>query len=127
MLPLCPKVLYNFNEISACLKNEETVSMVDAVKAPENWDKLLEGIKKMRCVEDAPVDTKGCEKAGKLLPPKAILVTFQEQRFAILISSMLSSQTKDEVTHDKSHPKMAHFYYYICCSAFCILLINFLC
>jgi hypothetical protein len=39
---------------------------------------------------------------------------------------MLSSQTKDEVTHGKSHLEMSHFYYYICCSAFCILLINFL-
>ncbi|KAJ1686127.1 hypothetical protein LUZ63_017517 [Rhynchospora breviuscula] len=68
-----------------------TVSEVK-VKPPENWEKLLEGIKKMRCSGEAPVDTKGCEKAGSLLPPK-------ERRFAILISSMLSSQTKDEVTH----------------------------
>ncbi|KAJ4751557.1 hypothetical protein LUZ62_031887 [Rhynchospora pubera] len=68
-----------------------TVSEVK-MKYPENWEKLLEGIKKMRCSGEAPVDTKGCEKAGSLLPPK-------ERRFAILISSMLSSQTKDEVTH----------------------------
>ncbi|XP_078150000.1 DNA glycosylase superfamily protein [Carex rostrata] len=69
-----------------------SVTTVSKVKAPENWEKLLEGIKKIRCSEDAPVDTKGCEKAGSLLPPK-------ERRFAVLISSMLSSQTKDEVTH----------------------------
>ncbi|KAJ3703715.1 hypothetical protein LUZ61_007420 [Rhynchospora tenuis] len=67
-------------------------STVSEANAPENWEKLLEGIKKMRCSGEAPVDTKGCEKAGSLLPPK-------ERRFAILISSMLSSQTKDEVTH----------------------------
>ncbi|XWS13274.1 hypothetical protein CRYUN_Cryun36dG0023400 [Craigia yunnanensis] len=61
-------------------------------KAPANWEKVLEGIRKMRSLEDAPVDTMGCEKAGSVLPPK-------ERRFAVLISSLLSSQTKDHVTH----------------------------
>ncbi|XVF65446.1 hypothetical protein PTKIN_Ptkin09bG0249800 [Pterospermum kingtungense] len=61
-------------------------------KAPANWEKVLEGIRKMRSSEDAPVDTMGCEKAGSVLPPK-------ERRFAVLISSLLSSQTKDHVTH----------------------------
>ncbi|KAK8663366.1 hypothetical protein V6N13_083188 [Hibiscus sabdariffa] len=61
-------------------------------KVPANWDKVLEGIRKMRSLEDAPVDTMGCEKAGSVLPPK-------ERRFAVLISSLLSSQTKDHVTH----------------------------
>ncbi|EOY04994.1 DNA glycosylase superfamily protein isoform 2 [Theobroma cacao] len=60
--------------------------------APANWEKVLEGIRKMRSAEDAPVDTMGCEKAGSVLPPK-------ERRFAVLISSLLSSQTKDHVTH----------------------------
>ncbi|GMY32433.1 endonuclease III homolog 1, chloroplastic-like isoform X2 [Fagus crenata] len=59
---------------------------------PPNWEKVLEGIRKMRSSEDAPVDTMGCEKAGSSLPPK-------ERRFAVLVSSLLSSQTKDNVTH----------------------------
>ncbi|PIN17446.1 Endonuclease III [Handroanthus impetiginosus] len=59
---------------------------------PANWEKVLEGIRKMRSPEDAPVDSMGCEKAGSSLPPK-------ERRFAVLISSLLSSQTKDHVTH----------------------------
>ncbi|XP_042966590.1 endonuclease III homolog 1, chloroplastic-like isoform X5 [Carya illinoinensis] len=59
---------------------------------PPNWEKVLEGIRKMRSAEDAPVDTMGCEKAGNSLPPK-------ERRFAVLVSSLLSSQTKDNVTH----------------------------
>ncbi|KAG8089641.1 hypothetical protein GUJ93_ZPchr0011g27392 [Zizania palustris] len=46
----------------------------------------------MRLSGEAPVDTMGCEKAGSCLPPK-------EKRFAVLISTMMSSQTKDEVTH----------------------------
>lgn len=59
---------------------------------PANWKKVLEGICKMRSSEDAPVDSMGCEKAGNSLPPK-------ERRFAVLVSSLLSSQTKDNVTH----------------------------
>ncbi|XP_027909405.1 endonuclease III homolog 1, chloroplastic-like [Vigna unguiculata] len=60
--------------------------------SPAHWEKVLEGIRKMRCSGDAPVDTMGCEKAGDTLPPK-------ERRFAVLVSSLLSSQTKDPVTH----------------------------
>ncbi|MFS7943231.1 putative DNA-(apurinic or apyrimidinic site) lyase [Helianthus anomalus] len=62
------------------------------VKPPSSWVKVLEGIREMRSLEDAPVDSMGCEKAGNSLPPK-------ERRFAVLISSLLSSQTKDNVTH----------------------------
>ena len=61
-------------------------------KAPANWKKVLEGIRKMRSLEDAPVDTMGCEKAGNVLPPR-------ERRFTVLISSLLSSQPKDHVNH----------------------------
>ncbi|KAL0307164.1 UNVERIFIED_CONTAM: Endonuclease III1, chloroplastic [Sesamum radiatum] len=59
---------------------------------PANWEKVLEGIRMMRSSENAPVDSMGCEKAGSSLPPK-------ERRFAVLVSSLLSSQTKDHVTH----------------------------
>ncbi|CAN6448720.1 unnamed protein product [Victoria cruziana] len=45
----------------------------------------------MRASEDAPVDLVGCEKAGRLLPEK-------QRRFVVLISALLSSQTKDAVT-----------------------------
>ncbi|KAL5543241.1 hypothetical protein UlMin_010951 [Ulmus minor] len=59
---------------------------------PAHWERALEGIRKMRSSEGAPVDTMGCEKAGSALPPK-------ERRFAVLVSSLLSSQTKDHVNH----------------------------
>ncbi|KAK8930856.1 hypothetical protein KSP39_PZI016118 [Platanthera zijinensis] len=62
------------------------------VETPINWELVLDGIKKMRFSGNAPVDTMGCEKAGRFFPPK-------ERRFAVLISSLLSSQTKDEVNH----------------------------
>lgn len=59
---------------------------------PPNWKKVLDGIRQMRASQGAPVDSMGCEKAGCFLPPK-------DRRFAILVSALLSSQTKDEVTH----------------------------
>ncbi|CAK9324886.1 unnamed protein product [Citrullus colocynthis] len=61
-------------------------------KPPVHWEKVLEGIQEMRSSEEAPVDTMGCGQAGSALPPK-------ERRFAVLASSLLSSQTKDHVTH----------------------------
>ncbi|KAI3934865.1 hypothetical protein MKX01_027990 [Papaver californicum] len=70
----------------------ETLCIKQKGEAPANWEEVLEGIRKMRSSEDAPVDTMGCEKAGSLLPPK-------ERRFAVLVSSLLSSQTKDAVNH----------------------------
>ncbi|PWZ43629.1 Endonuclease III 1, chloroplastic [Zea mays] len=84
------------------------VSSVIKVGAPDNWVAILGGIKSMRLSGEAPVDTKGCEKAGSLLPPKSLgpvvintslPIPGQERRFAVLISTMMSSQTKDEVTH----------------------------
>ncbi|WMV35631.1 hypothetical protein MTR67_029016 [Solanum verrucosum] len=64
-------------------------SLSDPLQPPLNWEKVLEGIRKMRSAEDAPVDSMGCEKAGSSLPAK-------ERRFAVLVSSLLSSQTKDQ-------------------------------
>jgi hypothetical protein len=43
------------------------------VESPAHWEETLEGIRKMRCSADAPVDTMGCEKAGSTLPPKVLL------------------------------------------------------
>lgn len=74
------------------IKTETDVSITPKAQPPANYEEVLEGIKKMRSSDDAPVDSMGCEKAGSFLPPK-------ERRFAVLVSSLLSSQTKDEVTH----------------------------
>ena len=46
----------------------------------------------MRARRDAPVDTMGCEQCADPSAPPPV------QRFQILLSLMLSSQTKDEVT-----------------------------
>lgn len=79
-----PDVLRVANEVSSSINPKD--------KPPANWEIVLDGIRKMRSSEEAPVDTMGCEKAGAVLPPK-------ERRFAVLVSSLLSSQTKDNVTH----------------------------
>lgn len=55
--------------------HKKTKVTICAVGAPENWKAVLGGIKNMRLSGQAPVDTKGCEKAGSLLPPKVVFGT----------------------------------------------------
>ncbi|KAI6125317.1 DNA glycosylase [Pisolithus croceorrhizus] len=60
--------------------------------APERWKEAHDAIKEMRSRVPAPVDTMGCDQVQwKEQDPK-------NNRFATLISLMLSSQTKDKVT-----------------------------
>ncbi|XP_068100442.1 endonuclease III-like protein 1 isoform X2 [Hyperolius riggenbachi] len=59
---------------------------------PVNWQKHLENIRLMRSRRDAPVDQMGAEKCfDKNAPPEVM-------RYQVLLSLMLSSQTKDQVT-----------------------------
>ncbi|KAI9069485.1 DNA glycosylase [Trametes sanguinea] len=59
---------------------------------PPHWREAYDAIKRMRSRIVAPVDTMGCDQAQlKETDPK-------NQRFSTLVSLMLSSQTKDEVT-----------------------------
>ena len=77
--------------------------------SPPNWKETYDTIKEMRSKFIAPVDTMGCDQAQlkeknpkvrKQIHRTTCCLTFeqQNQRFATLISLMLSSQTKDEVT-----------------------------
>ncbi|KAF9009598.1 DNA glycosylase [Cyathus striatus] len=60
--------------------------------APERWREVYDLIKEMRSTFIAPVDTMGCDQSQfRETEPK-------NRRFATLVSLMLSSQTKDEVT-----------------------------
>ncbi|KAH9069418.1 DNA glycosylase [Lactarius deliciosus] len=60
--------------------------------APAHWRETYDAIREMRARLPAPVDTMGCDTAKwKETEPR-------NKRFATLISLMLSSQTKDEVT-----------------------------
>lgn len=60
---------------------------------PDNWEQVLANVRTMRKDTEAPVDTMGCDKCpDQTLPEKVV-------RYQLLVSLMLSSQTKDEVTH----------------------------
>jgi len=62
------------------------------VKMPNHWLQTYNEIKEYRKNNEAPVDTQGCERlANENLPPK-------QYRYQVLISLMLSSQTKDQIT-----------------------------
>uniref|UniRef100_A0A1B6I1D0 Endonuclease III homolog n=1 Tax=Homalodisca liturata TaxID=320908 RepID=A0A1B6I1D0_9HEMI len=69
---------------------------------PENWIQVLENIREMRKEKDAPVDDMGCDKCSdEDAPPQVI-------RYQVLVSLMLSSQTKDQVTHAAMQRLRAH-------------------
>ncbi|KAL1494005.1 hypothetical protein ABEB36_009680 [Hypothenemus hampei] len=60
---------------------------------PPNWELILENLRDMRKKFDAPVDSMGCFKcADENASPEVI-------RYQHLLSLMLSSQTKDQVTY----------------------------
>lgn len=61
-------------------------------ETPANWLRTIENIRKVRQKFPAPVDTMGCDQAH-FNEDKDI-----NQRFQILVSLMLSSQTKDPIT-----------------------------
>lgn len=60
---------------------------------PSNWETILENIKEMRKYETAPVDEMGCHKCADPDASPSI------SRYQSLVALMLSSQTKDKVTH----------------------------
>ncbi|XP_062820368.1 endonuclease III-like protein 1 isoform X1 [Anolis carolinensis] len=59
---------------------------------PRNWEQHLSNIREMRKAKDAPVDQMG---AGKCYDADALP---EVMRYQVLLSLMLSSQTKDQVT-----------------------------
>ncbi|XP_077173144.1 endonuclease III-like protein 1 isoform X2 [Paroedura picta] len=59
---------------------------------PKNWRQELDNIREMRKARDAPVDQMGAEKCFDLEAPPEVM------RYQVLLSLMLSSQTKDQVT-----------------------------
>lgn len=61
---------------------------------PKNWQQQLENIREMRRDRNAAVDHQGCERTADVTAPPEV------QRYQILISLMLSSQTKDQVTFE---------------------------
>uniref|UniRef100_A0A8C4F939 Endonuclease III-like protein 1 n=1 Tax=Dicentrarchus labrax TaxID=13489 RepID=A0A8C4F939_DICLA len=69
---------------------------------PLDWKKQLGYIREMRHSRDAPVDKMGAEKCYDTEAPA------QVRRFQVLVSLMLSSQTKDQVTAAAMQKLRAH-------------------
>uniref|UniRef100_A0A672F3W8 Endonuclease III-like protein 1 n=1 Tax=Salarias fasciatus TaxID=181472 RepID=A0A672F3W8_SALFA len=69
---------------------------------PPQWEKQLELIREMRKGRDAPVDKMGAEKCYDSEAPAHV------RRFQVLVSLMLSSQTKDQVTAAAMQKLRAH-------------------
>ncbi|KAJ1527470.1 hypothetical protein ONE63_007443 [Megalurothrips usitatus] len=78
-------------------RNKIVIEYESAVKKekwePENWIDTLHNIREMRKSRDAPVDTMGCDKCMDDDAEPQVM------RYQALLSLMLSSQTKDVVTH----------------------------
>lgn len=72
---------------------EEHPEVLEA-PGPKNWGLIYGSVKNMRQGILAPVDTMGCER----LAESATDASPQVQRYQLLVSLMLSSQTKDAVT-----------------------------
>ncbi|XP_063739445.1 LOW QUALITY PROTEIN: endonuclease III-like protein 1 [Eleginops maclovinus] len=69
---------------------------------PPDWKKQLGYIREMRSGRDAPVDNMGAEKCYDSEAPA------HARRFQVLVSLMLSSQTKDQVTAAAMKKLRAH-------------------
>lgn len=71
---------------------EEEVGLKKERWEPGDWRTQLSFIREMRSKRDAPVDQMGAEKCYDTEAPPEV------RRYQVLISLMLSSQTKDQVT-----------------------------
>ncbi|XP_028709754.1 endonuclease III-like protein 1 [Peromyscus leucopus] len=79
-------------EVSNGEKGEDTEPLKVPIWEPQNWQQQLANIRIMRSKKDAPVDQLGAEHCYDAGAPAKV------QRYQVLLSLMLSSQTKDQVT-----------------------------
>lgn len=52
------------------MENEISLISLFIGRPPENWEKVIEGIRKMTSSEEAPIDAVECDRTGSFLPPK---------------------------------------------------------
>lgn len=76
---------------------------------PPNWQAIYNEVVAMRGRIITPVDSMGCEKMPDTLSPQLLEKQPQLYRFQLLISLMLSSQTKDEINYEASQNMKKHF------------------
>lgn len=72
----------------------------DYALTPPYWHKIYDRVVDMRAKFMAPVDTQGCERIAETITPNIRTTNPRIYRFQLLISLMLSLQTKDEVNFD---------------------------
>ncbi|RCK60462.1 Endonuclease III [Candida viswanathii] len=72
----------------------------DAMTGPKGWTQLYNGVVAMRSKFLGPVDSQGCERMPNTINPNIKTRNPRIYRFQLLISLMLSSQTKDEVNYE---------------------------
>ncbi|CAJ1052645.1 endonuclease III-like protein 1 isoform X1 [Xyrichtys novacula] len=83
-------------------KDESVKPVKTELWEPPDWKKQLGFIREMRSGRDAPVDNMGAEKCYDTEAPTHV------RRYQVLVSLMLSSQTKDQVTAAAMQKLRAH-------------------
>ncbi|CAH1794331.1 unnamed protein product [Owenia fusiformis] len=73
-------------------KSEDSEKRENKVWQPQHWNQVLTNIREMRKERDAPVDTMGCDRIADQNASPPVF------RYQVLLSLMLSSQTKDQIT-----------------------------
>lgn len=79
-------------EVANGEEGEDAEPLKVPVWEPQNWQQQLANIRIMRSKKDAPVDQLGAEQCYDMTAPPKV------RRYQVLLSLMLSSQTKDQVT-----------------------------
>lgn len=86
------------------------VSPKDVTDAqPKRWNDIYNEVVKMRGLITTPVDTMGCERMPDSITPQISKTDRKAYRFQLLVSLMLSSQTKDEVNYAALVALKSHF------------------
>ncbi|XP_043266491.1 endonuclease III-like protein 1 [Venturia canescens] len=92
-----------YDEVKREKKNpDDNNEKSDEKWAPANWEKTLDYIKEMRKYGTAPVDVMGCDSCADPTASASV------GRYQTLLALMLSSQTKDQVTHAAVERLKAH-------------------
>nr|XP_006129338.1 endonuclease III-like protein 1 isoform X1 [Pelodiscus sinensis] len=86
------KISVRYDSVDGGSQEEEEADSKRLKWEPGNWRQQLENIREMRRHKDAPVDQMGAEKCFDSGAPPEVM------RYQVLLSLMLSSQTKDQVT-----------------------------
>lgn len=83
--------------VFAKVTSDDVDSIPATCKAPPKWSEVYNEVVEMRSKFLSPVDTMGCERIPEGISPNVAKTNPRVFRFQLLISLMLSSQTKDEV------------------------------